>query len=72
MEFDPIAICCQFSQCSLDEFLDGFTVADDEDSEYLRTASDEEKREAISQYIETNGFWYCFVEGDKEIVFENF
>jgi hypothetical protein len=72
MEFDPIAICCSFSQCSVDEFLDAFQVADDEDRDYLRNASLEEKKEAISQYIDYNGFWYSFVEDGKEIVFENF
>ena len=69
MEFDPIAICCDFSQCSLDEFLDSFDV-EVEDSDI--TKSDEAKRDAIAQYIDYNGFWYSFVEDGKEIIFENF
>lgn len=68
MEFDPIAICCDFSQCSLREFLDAFTV--DADIDELTT--DEEKAEAITEYIGRNGFWYSLVEDGKEIIFENF
>lgn len=67
MEFDPIAICCDFSQCSLDEFLQAYPsveVADDADKF--------EKQEAIMFYIQANGFWSAFVEDGKEIVFENF
>ena len=72
MEFDPIAICCDFSQCSLDEFLDSYNVADNQDQEQLRSASDEAKREAISDYVAHNGFWHSFVEDGKEVIFENF
>jgi hypothetical protein len=68
LEFDPIAICCDFSQCSLDEFLDSYTV----DCDIDELTSDEEKAEAITEYIGRNGFWYSLVEGDLEIVFENF
>jgi hypothetical protein len=66
IEFDPIAICCDFSQCSLDEFLDCFKI----DCE--KVASNTYKKTVITSYIEKNGFWFAFVEDDKEIVFENF
>lgn len=69
LEFDAIAICCDFSQCSLDEFLNSYDVVD-ADPDYF--TSEEEKREAIAEYIEANGFWFVFVEDDKEIVFQNF
>ncbi len=67
MEFDPIAICCTFSQCSLKEFIDSFPDVEIEDG-----ATYEDIRKAISDYIEFNGFWFAFVEDGKEIVFENF
>jgi len=66
LEFDPIAICCDFSQCSLDEFLDAFPLETDYNS------SDMHKRSEISEYIRENGFWFAFTEGGKEVVFENF
>ena len=66
MEFDPIAICCDFSQCSLDEFLDSFKI----DCE--KVASNTYKKTVIDSYIEKNGFWFAFVEEGKEVVFENF
>ena len=72
IELDVIAICCDFSQCSLDEFLDAFDVADHEDQKQLKNATDEEKREAISDYIAHNGSWHTFVENDQEVIFSNF
>jgi hypothetical protein len=70
MEFDPIAICCDFSQCSLDEFIDAFpSIAEDEETPL---DNDENKRQAIRDYIDYHGFWYDFVEDGKEVVFENF
>lgn len=69
LEFDPIAICCDFSQCSLDEFLDSYDVVD-ADTDYF--TNDDAKRDAIQKHIEQNGFWFAFVEDGKEIIFENF
>jgi hypothetical protein len=70
MEFDPISICCSFSQCTLDEFIDSYSNIKEDDEIPLN--NDEEKRQAISDYIDYHGFWYSFVEDNKEIVFENF
>ncbi len=68
IEFDPIAICCDFSQCSLDEFLQAYPMI-----EFKSTPDDDTpKQEAIADYIEKNGFWFAFVEGGNEIIFENF
>ena len=67
LEFDPIAICCDFSQCSLREFKDSFT-----DVAITSDMTEEQKREAISEFIGMYGFWFAFVEDGKEIIFENF
>jgi hypothetical protein len=67
MEFDPIAICCDFSQCSLDEFKDSFPAIEGIMIDEGLTLED-----SIKDYIENNGFWFAFVEGGQEIVFENF
>jgi hypothetical protein len=67
LEFDPIAICCDFSQCSLDEFLDAFN-----DIDATKEMDDDQKRVGISEFIEMHGFWFSFVEDGKEIIFENF
>jgi hypothetical protein len=67
LEFDPIAICCDFSQCSLREFKDSFT-----DVAITSDMTEEQKREVISEFIGMYGFWFAFVEDGKEIVFENF
>lgn len=67
MEFDPIAICCDFSQCSLDEFKDSFPAIEGIMIDEGLTLED-----SIRDYIENNGFWFAFVEGGQEIVFENF
>jgi hypothetical protein len=67
MELDVIAICCDFTQCSLKEFKDSFT-----DVAITSDMTDEEKQETISEFIGMYGFWHTFVEDGKEIVFENF
>ena len=67
MELDVIAICCDFSQCSLDEFKDSFPAIEGIMIDEGLTLED-----SIDYYIGKNGFWYTFVEGGKEILFENF
>jgi glucokinase len=67
MELDVIAICCDFTQCSLKEFKDSFT-----DVAIASDMTEEEKRETISEFIGMYGFWHAFVEDGKEIIFENF
>jgi len=67
LEFDPIAICCDFSQCSLDEFLQAYpSIKVDDDADKF------EKQEAIMSHIHLDGFWFAFVEDGKGIIFENF
>ena len=67
MEFDPIAICCDFSQCSLDEFKNSFT-----DVAITSNMTNEEKQATIQEFIEMYGSWCAFVEDGKEVIFENF
>jgi len=67
LEFDPIAICCDFSQCSLNEFLDAFN-----DVDATKEMDDDYQRVGISEFIEMHGFWFSFVENGKEVIFENF
>ena len=67
IEYDPIAICCDFSQCSLKEFEQAYpAIAGIQLDEGLTLA------DAIEYYIGKNGFWFAFVEDGKEIIFENF
>jgi len=68
LEFDPIAICCDFSECSLDEFLQSYGV----DADLDEFSTMEDKAEAITEYIGRNGFWYALVNDNEEIIFENF
>ena len=70
LEFDPIAICCDFSQCSLDEFLQAYPSVEVDNLD--ADADKFEKQEIIMFYIQKHGFWFAFVEDGKEIVFENF
>ena len=67
IEYDGIAICCDFSQCSLEEFAQAFPIVEGIQLDEGLTLKD-----AIDYYIGKNGFWYAFVEDGKEIVFENF
>ena len=67
LEFDPIAICCDFSQCSLREFKDAFPAIEGIMIDEGLTLED-----SIQYYIEENGYWFAFIEGGQEIVFNNF
>ena len=67
MEFDPIAICCDFSQCSLEEFEQAYPAIEGIQLDEGLTLKD-----AIDYYIGKNGFWYAFINDDKEVIFENF
>lgn len=67
LELDVIAICCDFSQCSLDEFKDSFPAIEGIMIDEGLTLED-----SIQYYIEENGYWFAFVEGGQEIVFNNF
>jgi hypothetical protein len=66
LEFDPIAICCDFSQCSLDEFEQAYPSVEGIQLDEGLTLKD-----AIQYYIETRGFWFAFVEDGKEVIYEN-
>ena len=59
---DVIALCCDFSQCSLWEFVDAFGLE----------SSDDDLTETVTSHIEKNGFWYSLVENGQEVIFENF
>jgi hypothetical protein len=67
LEFDAIAICCDFSQCSLEEFAQSYPSVEGIQLDEGLTLQD-----AIEYYIGKNGFWFAIVEDGKEIVFENF
>jgi hypothetical protein len=60
--YDPIGICCDFSQCSLREFCDAYGLECD-DNDLIDT---------VIGHIGQNGFWYTLLNDDKEVLFENF
>jgi hypothetical protein len=68
IEFDPIAICCDYSECSLKEFEQGFS----ESIEIYHDTPEEEKKQIIVDYLEENGYWYQFLNDDKDVIFQNF
>jgi hypothetical protein len=65
--YDPIGICCDFSQCSLEEFEQAYPAIEGIQLDEGLTLKD-----AIDYYIGKNGFWYAFINDDKEVIFENF
>ena len=66
-QLDVIAICCDFTESTLDEFLDSYPVDIIRDK-----ATDEEKKKAIDDHIEYHGFWFKFTNDGKSIAYENF
>jgi len=74
IDLDTRVICNQFSQASLDDFLirESEHLKNWGDIDIQKLESEEEKQEVIKDFIEFAGFWYEFVEGNKEIIYENF
>ena len=62
LELDVIAICCDFSQCSLREFSEAFGL-DSEPNDLI---------DNVIKYVESNGAWYELFNDDQEIIFQNF
>ena len=67
LELDVIAICCDFSQCSLKEFKDAFPAI-----EGIMLDEGLALQDAIEYYIGHEGGWFELVENGKEIIFQNF
>lgn len=65
IEFDPIAICCDFSQCSLEEFENAYPDS------CIGATTQEEQKQAIQAFLEEVGIWFEFVEDSKEVIFQN-
>jgi len=61
-DLDVIALCCDFSQCSLREFADAFGLE----------CQDNDLIDTVIKHIENNGFWYQLLHDDQEVIFENF
>jgi hypothetical protein len=66
IEYDGIAICCDFTESTLDEFLKSYPVT------LFKNPTVEQIKEAISEYIGQNGFWYSFIDDGKKVIYENF
>lgn len=69
LEFDPIAFCCDFTECSIKEFTQAYSFTD---MEVYFDSRDEEVRAEISKYIDHHGSWYQFLNDGKDLIFQNF
>ncbi len=65
-ELDVIAFCCDFTECTLDDFIKSYGL------DVKVYAKGEVKKEAIKDHIEYYGFWFDFVNDGMSIVYENF
>lgn len=65
IELDVIGICCEFAECTIEEFIleYGVDVSDCYD--------EKEHSEAVEDYLQNNGGWYAWVD-DETIVFQQF
>ena len=66
MELDVIGVCCDFTECTLDDFIKSYGL------DVKVYAKGEVKIEAITNHIEYYGFWFDFVNDGMAIVYENF
>lgn len=65
MELDVIAICCDFAEFTIDEFIREYGVD-------VSDCNDEKQHgEAVENYLQNNGGWYSWVD-DETIVFSVF
>lgn len=65
VEFDVIAICCDFQELSIEDFVQEYSVyVEDEECS-------KEWCEAVENYLQDNAGWYSFVD-DETVVFQIF
>ena len=65
MELDVIAICCDFQELSVEDFVKEYSVCVDNEE------CSKEWGEAVESYLQNNGGWYSWVD-DETIVFSVF
>jgi hypothetical protein len=63
---DVIEICRDFTECSLDDFLNYHkkVMCNDNSTDFL-------KRIVIEEFLSKNGFWFDFVNDGKFVIYEN-
>ena len=65
VELDVIGICCDFAECTIDEFVRDYGVD-------VSDCNDEKQHgEAVENYLQNSGGWYSWVD-DETIVFSVF
>ena len=64
-ELDVVALCCEFCELSLDEFIDYYRIdvsdCDDEDA----------RRECAIEYLEMNAGWVQWLDNNR-VIFQEF
>jgi hypothetical protein len=65
VEFDPIAICCEYNEMNADEVADYYSV------DLSACTSDEERQNAIREYLEDDGTLVAVLTNGN-FVFANF
>lgn len=78
IEYDVIAICCDFSEMTLDEIIDNYSIEmpnstpfgdDDGEADEL---DDDEREEVVLEYLTDHGHGSAGVTSDKTVVFQVF
>lgn len=65
VELDVVAICCDYNELSIEDFVEYYNVAVDDEE------CSKEWGEAVESYLQDNGGWYSFID-DETVVFQVF
>ena len=66
VEFDVIALCCEFTESTIPEILDSYSIPVEPD------ADGDEKKLAVLEYLEDRSLGVCGETSTGTIVFQNF
>lgn len=77
IEYDVIAICCDFNEMTIDEIIDDYSIempnstpfGDDDEADEL---DDDERLEIVLEYLNEHGNGHAGVTPDKTVVFQIF
>ena len=79
VELDVIAICCDYSELSIAEFIRDYSISVMQFKEWSEENEDDDRDnyesylvEKLREYIETNGYWYQLLDNDSRIIYQCF
>jgi len=68
VELDVIAICCQFSEYTIDELLNDYAMVKEYFESDWESLDDDEKKELTESALDSLGAYYCWIDDESLIL----